>query len=45
MSCPRLVALLIALITLATYLPVTRHSFLNYDDDEYVTEIPWCRTA
>jgi protein O-mannosyl-transferase len=37
-SRPRLIALLLALITLVVYLPVTRHSFLNYDDDEYITE-------
>jgi protein O-mannosyl-transferase len=40
MSRPRLIALLLALVTLAVYLPVARHGFLNYDDDEYVTENP-----
>jgi Tfp pilus assembly protein PilF len=38
MSRPRLIALLLALVTLAVYVPVTRHSFITYDDDEYVTE-------
>jgi protein O-mannosyl-transferase len=32
--------LLLALITLVVYLPVSRHDFLNYDDDVYVTENP-----
>jgi len=40
MSRPRLIALLLALVTLAIYLPVARHGFLNNDDDEYVTENP-----
>jgi len=30
--------LLLAVITLAVYNPVTRHPFVNYDDDRYVTE-------
>jgi tetratricopeptide (TPR) repeat protein len=38
MSRPRLIALLLALITLVVYLPVTRDGFLNYDDNDYVTE-------
>ena len=37
MSRPRLVALLLALTTLLVYLPVTRNGFLDYDDDDYVT--------
>jgi protein O-mannosyl-transferase len=37
MSHPRLVALLLALITLLVYLPVTHDDFLCYDDEEYVT--------
>ena len=37
MSRPRLIALLLALATLLVYLPVTHFSFLNYDDDDYVT--------
>jgi protein O-mannosyl-transferase len=38
MSRPRLIALLLALVTLAVYLPVRTHSFVNYDDTDYVTE-------
>ena len=38
MSRPRLIALLLALVTLLAYLPVTRDSFLDYDDQDYVTE-------
>jgi protein O-mannosyl-transferase len=30
--------LLLALLTLALYNPVSRHPFVNYDDDRYVTE-------
>jgi tetratricopeptide (TPR) repeat protein len=37
MSRPRLIALLLALTTLLVYLPVTHSGFLNYDDDDYVT--------
>jgi tetratricopeptide (TPR) repeat protein len=37
MSQPRLIALLLALTTLLVYLPVTRSSFVNYDDDDYIT--------
>jgi protein O-mannosyl-transferase len=37
MSRPRLIALLLALITLLVYLPVTHSGFLDYDDDDYVT--------
>jgi tetratricopeptide (TPR) repeat protein len=40
MSRPRLIALLLALTTLLAYLPVTRDAFLNYDDDDYVTNNP-----
>jgi tetratricopeptide (TPR) repeat protein len=40
MSRPRLTALLLALATLLVYLPVTRHAFLSYDDDDYVTNNP-----
>jgi protein O-mannosyl-transferase len=32
------VCLLLALVTLTLYNPVTRHPFVNYDDDRYVTE-------
>src|SRR4051812_23820926 len=32
------VAIVLAVATLAVYAPVLGHEFLNYDDDEYVTE-------
>jgi tetratricopeptide (TPR) repeat protein len=38
MSRPRLIGLLLALITLLVYLPVARDGFVNYDDQDYVTE-------
>ena len=38
MSRPRLIALLLALVTLAVYLPVADNGFSCYDDDEYVTD-------
>ncbi len=34
---PRFLALLLALVTLAIYLPVLHDGFVNYDDDDYVT--------
>ena len=37
MSRPRLIAWLLALITLVVYLPASTFSFINYDDDDYVT--------
>ena len=37
MSRPRLIALLLAFITLLVFLPVGRFNFLNYDDTDYVT--------
>jgi tetratricopeptide (TPR) repeat protein len=40
MSRLRLIALLLALLTLAVYLPVMHNSFLNFDDDDYVTNNP-----
>lgn len=40
MSRPRLIALLLAFLTLVVYLPVVHHGFLNYDDDDYVTNNP-----
>jgi len=33
----RFIALLLALVTVMIYSPVVRHDFLNYDDDDYVT--------
>ena len=38
MSRPRLIGLLLALITLLVYLPAARDGFINYDDQDYVTE-------
>jgi len=38
MSRSRLIGLLLALITLLVYLPVARDAFVNYDDQDYVTE-------
>ena len=38
MSRPRLIGLLLALITLLVYLPVAHDGFVNYDDQDYVTE-------
>jgi tetratricopeptide (TPR) repeat protein len=35
---PRFIALLLALITLLAYCPVTRNGFVNYDDNDYVTD-------
>ncbi len=38
MSRSRLIGLLLALATLAVYLPVVSHGFVNYDDGDYVTD-------
>src|ERR1700677_4596794 len=38
MSRPRLIALVLALITLAVSLPVVRNGFIIYDDGDYVTQ-------
>ncbi len=38
MSRPRLVGLLLALITLVAYLPVRQHEFVTYDDNDYITD-------
>ena len=35
--------LLLAVVTLALYNPVTKHPFVNYDDDRYVAENPHIR--
>ena len=37
------VCLLLAVVTLALYNPVNSYSFVNYDDDRYVTENPHVR--
>ena len=34
----RLICLLLVLVTLALYAPVTQHAFINFDDDQYVTD-------
>lgn len=39
-SRPRLIALLLALITLVVYLPASTFSFVNFDDNDYVTANP-----
>ena len=38
MARPRLICLLLALLTLLLYLPVWQHGFIVYDDNLYVTE-------
>ena len=38
MSRLRIIGLLLFLITLVVYLPVLRNGFVNYDDNDYVTE-------
>jgi len=45
MSRPRFIALLLALLTLAIYLPVARHGFILYDDGDYVTDNPMVRNG
>jgi protein O-mannosyl-transferase len=37
--------LLLAVVTLALYNPVSRHPFVNYDDDRYVTDNPHVRSG
>jgi tetratricopeptide (TPR) repeat protein/uncharacterized membrane protein len=39
-SRPRVIALLLAFLTLAAYLPTTQFEFINYDDNEYLTANP-----
>ncbi|HUA66369.1 MAG TPA: tetratricopeptide repeat protein [Alphaproteobacteria bacterium] len=43
MSRPRFIGLLLALFTLAVYLPVVHLGFIVYDDGDYVTENPMVR--
>ena len=38
MSRPRIVGLLLALVTLLAYMPVAKHTFVMYDDGDYITE-------
>ena len=40
MARSRLICLLLALITLLAYLPTGWHSFITYDDPDYITENP-----
>jgi tetratricopeptide (TPR) repeat protein len=40
MSRPRILGLLLALVTMLAFLPATQNSFVNYDDDLYVTQNP-----
>ena len=37
---PRLIALLLALVTLVVYLPVMRNGFVNFDDGDYIVKNP-----
>ncbi len=41
MSRPRLIALLLAFATLLVFLPAGRFGFVNFDDNDYVTENPF----
>ena len=38
-----MLGLVLGIFTLALYLPSLRHSFLDYDDQQYVTENPHVR--
>jgi tetratricopeptide (TPR) repeat protein len=38
MSRPRIVCLLLALVTLLVYMPAAHHTFVMYDDGDYITE-------
>jgi Flp pilus assembly protein TadD len=40
MSRPRIVGVLLALVTLLVYLPVRHYAFVDYDDPDYVTDNP-----
>jgi len=42
---PRLIALLLALVTLLVYLPTAHDGFVNYDDNDYVTDNPAVRAG
>ena len=37
LRCPGFLSLLLAVATLAVFLPAVRHDFVNYDDGDYVT--------
>ena len=38
MSRPRIAGLLLAFVTLLVYMPVAHHTFVLYDDGDYITE-------
>ena len=40
MALRRVIGLLLMLVTLLAYLPATYNDFINFDDDDYVTENP-----
>ena len=37
---PRTISLLLAFVTMLVYLPATRNGFVDFDDDDYVTQNP-----
>ncbi|HTS34504.1 MAG TPA: tetratricopeptide repeat protein [Candidatus Solibacter sp.] len=39
----RIACLVLAVVTLVLYIPITHHPFVNYDDDRYVTDNPHVR--
>ncbi|MEJ0088373.1 MAG: hypothetical protein WDM80_01235 [Limisphaerales bacterium] len=43
MSRSRFIALLLALVTLTVFLPAAQFRFVNFDDNEYVTENPFVK--
>ncbi len=45
LSNSRLIALLLAFITLIVFLPAGWYQFLNYDDNEYVTDNPFVKNG
>ncbi len=45
MSRPRLLALLLAFITLLVFLPTGQFSFVNYDDNDYITQNPMVKNG
>jgi len=45
MSRPRFIALLLALATLAVFLPAGRLGFVSFDDNDYVTENPFVKNG
>lgn len=45
MSRPRLIALLLAFITGLVFLPTGQHGFVNFDDNEYLTDNPMVKNG